>query len=49
MIVLNFDDLYFNKEVIMQSLSEFSGLPINDSTRSVYRDYLASQPNIELY
>ena len=49
MIVLNFDDLYFNKEVIMQSLSKFSGLPINDSTRSVYSDYLASQPNIELY
>jgi hypothetical protein len=49
MIVLNFNDLYFNKEIIMQSLSEFAGLPINDSTRSVYHDYLSNQPNIELY
>lgn len=49
MIFLNFNDLYFNKEIIMQSLSDFAGLPINDSTRSVYNNYLAKQPNIELY
>ena len=49
MLILNFNDLYFNKEIIMQSLSEFAGLPINDTTRSIYDDYLANQPNIDLY
>jgi hypothetical protein len=49
MLILNFNDLYFNKEIIMQSLSEFAGLPINDSTRSIYDDYLSNQPNIDLY
>ena len=49
MIVLNFNDIYFNKEIIMESLSEFAGLPINDTTRSIYDDYLANQPNIDLY
>jgi hypothetical protein len=49
MIVLNFNDIYFNKEIIMESLAEFAGLPINDTTRSIYDDYLANQPNIDLY
>lgn len=49
LIILNFDDLYFNKEVIMNSLSEFAGLPISDKTRFVYDDYLSQQPNIDLY
>ena len=49
LLILNFNDLYFNKEIIMQSLSEFAGLPINDTTRSIYDDYLSKQPNIDLY
>lgn len=49
MIILNFNDIYFNKEIIMKSLSEFTELPINDTTRSIYDNYLANQPNIDLY
>ena len=49
MLILNFNDIYFNKEIIMESLSEFAGLPINDTTRSIYNDYLDNQPNIDLY
>jgi hypothetical protein len=49
MIVLNFNDIYFNKEIIMESLAEFAGLPVNDTTRSMYDNYLANQPNIDLY
>ena len=49
MLILNFNDIYVNKEIIMESLSEFSGLPINDTTRSIYDNYLANQPNIDLY
>ena len=49
MLILNFNDIYFNKEIIMESLSKFSGLPINDTTRSIYDNYLAKQPNIDLY
>ena len=49
MIILNFNDIYFNKEIIMKSLSELAGLPINNTTRSIYDDYLANQPNIDLY
>lgn len=49
MIVLNFNDIYFNKEIIIESLSEFAGLPINDTTRLIYDNYLANQPNIDLY
>lgn len=47
--ILNFNDLYFNKEIIMQSLSEFTGLPINKSTHALYDKYLSKQPNIDLY
>lgn len=47
--VLNFNDLYFNKEVIMQSLSEFTNLPINDRVRVLYDKYLSKQPDITLY
>ena len=49
LIILNFNDLYFNREVIMNSLSEFAGLPITDKTRLIYEDYLSQQPNIDLY
>lgn len=45
LLVLNFNDLYFNKEIIMKSLSEFVELPINDSTRWLYDNYLSKQPN----
>jgi hypothetical protein len=49
LIILNFNDLYFDKDCIMKSLSEFTGLPINDSTKLLYNSYLANQPNIEKY
>lgn len=49
LLILNFDDLYFNKEIIIKQLSEFSKLPINDETIKLYNKYLAQQPNIELY
>jgi len=46
---LNFNDLYFNKEVVMETLSDLIGHPINDNTRLLYDDYLSKQPNIDLY
>lgn len=49
LLVLNFNDLYFNKEVVMKSLSEFTNLPVNNSTRVLYDKYLSKQPNIDLY
>ena len=47
--ILNFNDLYFNKEVVIQTLSEFTNLPINNSTQVLYDKYLSKQPNIDLY
>mgnify|MGYP000311380412 CR=1 FL=1 len=49
MLILNFNDLYFNKELVMQTLSGFAGQPINDNTIEIYNNYLAKQPNIDLY
>lgn len=47
--ILNFNDLYFNKEAIIQSLSEFTNLPINNGIQILYNKYLLKQPNITLY
>jgi hypothetical protein len=47
--ILNFNDLYSNKEVVMKSLSDLTNYPINNSTRLLYDEYLSKQPNIDLY
>ena len=47
LLVLYFDDIINNKEMVMSKLSEFTKSYIDISTKNMYNDYLAKQPTME--
>ena len=47
LLTLDFFDMMNNQDKTMQQIADFSGMVINNSTKSLYNDYLKKQPTMK--